>query len=124
MDGRAGSFSGRLRLCKIDIDSLVGRHAPTVRGMCFTNVNGIKVGSVFEPGIQFVDDPRLGSIGASGEAAEHEHHGPLPERIGQRDIAGAVVNRQREIRGDISHLRAGPANRPQASRRANSCSQG
>src|SRR3712207_8524109 len=47
-------------------------------------------------------DPKLGSIGPSGKAAEDQHHRLLAVKLGQANLLLAVLGLEREIRGLLS----------------------
>ena len=72
--------------------------------MRLADVDREDVDLIVVPGVQFVEDPSLGSEGASREAAEDEDH-RLASGLRQGDCLARVVRGEREIRGILSRDR-------------------
>ena len=70
--GGSHAFGECFVSCHLDSELVITLHSPTVGGVCFLNVDGIKINLIAVLAVQLVDDSRLESKGASGEAAEDQ----------------------------------------------------
>ena len=93
------------RLENRDADFVISRLAPAVGRVRLADIDRQESDSVFVALMNLFQDPRLGSIGASGKAAEDEHHGLLAAELGERDGLLAVVGLEREIGRELADIR-------------------
>jgi hypothetical protein len=77
-----------------DAGPVVGEHAPAIGRVGFTNIDRQEFDLVAKTFLQFRQDPRLGSVGASGKAAENKHDRLLAPKLGQGDQILAILGLQ------------------------------
>ena len=103
-DGEA--FFHGLRLLDRDADTVVARFAPAIGRMRLADVDGQEIDTVAVALVNLFQDPKLGSVGASGEAAEDQHHGLLAKGVAQAEQALAVGRWQAKADGTVAEGRS------------------
>lgn len=98
------AIGGRLRLRHRHTGFVIRAHPPPVGRMCFANINGQKFSALLVLLVQIFEDPKLGSEGASREAAENDHDGPTAKFI-QAVLLLSIMRAKREQRRLLANLR-------------------
>ena len=74
--------------------------------MRFADIDADKLDFVAIAAFEFFQDPKLGSIRPSGEAAEDQHHRLLAAKLREsEDLAFVIMSRQRKIGSEAANLR-------------------
>ena len=84
---------------------IVHAHPPTIGRVRFANVDREKLRHVLMLQKNLFQDPRLGSEGASREAAENQHH-RFTAQLTERHGAGSILTPQGEVRRHVVNRRA------------------
>jgi hypothetical protein len=86
-----GAFTEIEGLFEGDAGFIVAGGAPAVSRVRLADVDGDELDAIAKALVQFFQDPKLGSIGTSGEAAEDEHDGFFAAELAERHLLLAVV---------------------------------
>src|SRR5207244_4499583 len=78
-------------------DAVVGGHSPTFSRMRLADVDREELDVVAVALVDFFQDPKLGSVGSSGKAAEDQHHRFSGLELRQLHFALAVLRAQPEV---------------------------
>jgi len=89
----------------LDAGLVVGLHPPAVGRVGLFDVDGDELDAVGVAAVQVFQDPKLGSEGASREAAEDQDDGLLPAVIGQGDTLRLIGCLQSERRRLLAQTR-------------------